>query len=80
VQQNEIHIIAKGLKPPGPLLVVKKKLQSIDTDRVRIIVSNQEAVDEIVEYLKGLNASFELDRAGDDYHIIVDTGNLKDGD
>ncbi len=75
-----MHIIAKGLKPPGPLLVVKKKLQTVTSERVRIIVSNREAVDEIVDYLKGIEAPYELDRAGDDYHIIIDTTKMKDGD
>jgi TusA-related sulfurtransferase len=79
MQQKESHIIARGLKPPGPLLVVKKRLGSVSHGRVRIIVSSQEAVDEITEYLKGLNANFELDRAGDDYHIVVDAARIKDG-
>jgi len=80
LHREETHIIAKGLKPPGPLLIVKKKLQAIDSERVRIIVSNREAVDEIVEYLDEIKAPYELDRAGDDYHIIVDTKKIKDGD
>ena len=75
---NEERVIAKGLNPPGPLLIVKRKLESIQGNNLRIIVSNQEAADELVAYFHQRSASAEIDRAGDDYHVVVDLSGFED--
>ena len=77
---NEERIIAKGLNPPGPLLIVKKKIRSMRGGNLRIIVSNQEAADELIEYFRERSAEAELDRAGDDYHVVVSLANFEDED
>jgi len=69
----EEKILAKGLSPPGPLLVVKKRLQEgIKAPHVRIIVSNPESVDELVAYFRERGVETTTDRAGEDYHVIAD--------
>ena len=77
---NEERVIAKGLNPPGPLLIVKKKVRSMQGGNLRIIVSNQDAADELVEYFRDRSAEAEIDRAGDDFHVVVDLENFKDED
>lgn len=80
MKNNEEKIVAKGLSPPGPLLVVKKKLKTIEKRRVRVIVSNREAAEEIVDFFKEHNVDTEIDRAGDDFHVIVDLQGFEEGE
>jgi TusA-related sulfurtransferase len=77
---NEERVIAKGLNPPGPLLIVKKKVRSMQGGNLRVIVSNQEAADELIKYFRERSAEAEIDMAGDDYHVVVDLANFKDED
>ena len=69
---EEKRIIARGLNPPGPLLLVKKKLGDSATGNIRIIVSTEEAADELVDYFLGKGAKVEIDNAGEDIHVVVD--------
>ncbi|MBN1164954.1 MAG: sulfurtransferase TusA family protein [Candidatus Krumholzibacteriota bacterium] len=73
-------MLARGLKPPGPLLLVKKKLMTIESDHIRVIVSFSEAVDELVRFFEERGAEVEIDMAGDDYHVLADLRNFKDAD
>ncbi len=75
---DEERIVARGLKSPGPLLIVKKQLKTLDAGRVRVIVSSREAAEDIVNYFETRGAATEIDRAGDDYHVVVDLGKFKD--
>ena len=76
---EEIRIIARGLNPPGPLLLVKKRLEELKGGRLRVIVSSEDAADELVNYFTGMDADVEIDRAGDDIHVVVDlTGSGED--
>jgi len=75
---DEERIMARGLNPPGPLLIVKKRLKTIDAIRIRVIVSSLEAAEDLVNYFETRGAASELDRAGEDYHVVVDLGNFKD--
>ncbi len=77
---NEERVIAKGLNPPGPLLIVKRKVRSMQGGNLRIIVSNQEAADELIKYFRDRSSEAEIDRAGDDYHVVVNLANFKDKD
>ncbi len=69
---EEKRIIARGLNPPGPLLLVKKRLDEFRGGRLRVIVSGEDAADELVTYFAGMDADVEIDRAGDDIHVVVD--------
>ena len=81
MENIEEKIMAKGLSPPGPLLIVKKKLQEgIRAQHVRVIVSNPESVDELVSYFEKRGAETMTDRAGEDYHVIADLANFKEED
>ena len=76
---EEKRIIARGLNPPGPLLLVKKRLEELKGGRLRVIVSSEDAADELVDYFTGMDADVEIDRAGDDIHVVVDlTGSGED--
>ena len=76
---EEKRIIARGLNPPGPLLLVKKRLEELKGGRLRVIVSSEDAADELVNYFTGMDADVEIDRAGDDIHVVVDlTGSGED--
>ena len=77
---GEERIIAKGLNAPGPLLIVKKKLETIEARRIRIIVSNDEAAQELLRYFRERSAEAEIDRAGDDYHVVVNLANFESED
>jgi len=69
---EEERIIARGLNPPGPLLLVKKRLEDLKCEHLRIIVSSDDAADELVNYFLGMDAKVEIDSAGDDIHVVVD--------
>ena len=73
-------IIAKGLGSPGPLLLVKKYLKNHSAKRIRVIVSDRAAADELVSFFSERNAVAKIDLAGDDLHVIVDLSSFKDGD
>ncbi len=77
---DEERITARGIRPPGPLLLVKKRLKETDAVRLRVIVSSREAADEIIAYITARGARAEVDRAGDDYHVIADLSRYKDVD
>ncbi len=68
----EERIIAKGLMPPGPLLLVQKKLATTNAERMRIIVSNREAADELEAFFSQRGMKTEIDRAGDTFHVVAD--------
>ena len=77
--QEEERIIARGLHAPGPLLMVKKRLKEIEiTGTLRVIVSSLEAAEELVDYSQSNSTDSELDRAGDDYHVIVNLDSYKE--
>jgi TusA-related sulfurtransferase len=69
---EEKKIIARGLNPPGPLLLVKKRISEFIGGHLRVIVSSEDAADELVEYFLEMNAKVEIDNAGDDIHLVVD--------
>jgi TusA-related sulfurtransferase len=77
---DEERIMARGLKSPGPLLVVKKRLKDIDASRVRVIVSNRQAAEEIVDFIVARGGTAEIDAAGEDYHVVVDLARFEDVD
>lgn len=72
--------MARGLKSPGPLLLVKKRLKSGDVVRMRIIVSSREAAEDLVNFFESRGATAELDRTGEDFHVVADLRSFKDVD
>jgi hypothetical protein len=80
VANEEERLIARGLNPPGPLLLVKKSLPTISSRYLRIIVSSKEAVEELVSFFDEINAPVEMDTVGDDFHVVVDVSGIKDVD
>ena len=81
MENIEEKILAKGLSPPGPLLIVKKRLkEGIRAQHLRIIVSNPESMDELVYYFEKRGAETKTDRAGEDYHVIADLADFKEED
>lgn len=77
---SEERIMARGLKPPGPLLLVKKRLKTSDATRIRVIVSNREAAEDLVNFFEARGATAELDRTGEDFHVVADLSGFKDVD
>jgi TusA-related sulfurtransferase len=77
-KSDEERIVARGLKSPGPLLIIKKRLKTLDARRIRVIVSSREAAEDIINYFETRGAAIELDRAGEDYHVVVDLAKFKD--
>ena len=69
---DEKRIIARGLNSPGPLLLVKKRLDEFRGGHLRVIVSRDDAADELVDFFMDMNAKVELDHAGKDIHVVVD--------
>ena len=77
---REIKIVARGLKPPGALLLVKKSISGISSGMLRIIVTYEETVGEITSFFKARGVEAEVDIAGDDFHLLVDMKYFKDVD
>jgi TusA-related sulfurtransferase len=71
-ESDEKRIIARGLNAPGPLLLVKKKLDDFKGGHLRVIVSHDDAADELVDYFMAIGVKVEIDHAGDDIHVVVD--------
>ncbi len=75
---NERRIIARGLNSPGPLLLVKKELESAGAGKLRVVVSSEEAALDLQRYFRNRSAEAEIDVAGDDYHVVIDLEHFKD--
>lgn len=69
---EEQRIIARGLHSPGALLLVKKRLDEFKGEHIRVIVSSDDAADELVDFFMEMGAKVEIDNAGDDIHVVVD--------
>lgn len=80
VNHDEERIMARGLKTPGPILVVKRRLKSVDAVRIRVIVSSREAAEDLVDFFEVRGAAAEIDVAGEDFHVVADLGKFKDVD
>lgn len=74
----EERIIARGLRSPGPLLLLKKRMREIEAIRLRIIVSYRDAANEIIAFLSQRGAKCEIDSAGNEFHVIADLSNFRD--
>ena len=71
-EREEKRLIARGLPSPGPLLLVRKRLDEFKGGRLRVIVSTEDAADELVDFFLEMNSKVEIDNAGDDIHIVAD--------
>lgn len=74
---DEERLIARGLRPAGALLLVKKQIGSIKARRLRIIVSGEDAALELVGFFDSMGIGTEMDRAGDDYHVVADISSMR---
>jgi len=77
---DEDRLVARGLGPAGALLLVRKRLESTNARRLRIIVTKAEAAAGLVEFFDGIGIGTETDRAGDDYHVIADVSQTRNDD
>ena len=77
---KEEKLLAKGLKAPGAILLVKRRLADVKARYLRIIVTGSAVAEELLGYFDERGSRTEIDRAGDDYHVIVDMKNFKDVD
>lgn len=80
IEIKEEKLLAKGLKAPGAILLVKRRLSDVKARYLRIIVTGSDVAEELLEYFDKRGSRTEIDRAGDDYHVIVDMKNYKDVD
>ncbi len=71
-KDNEHKVNAKGLSGSGPRLMVEGVLKSGDVDFLRVVVSDVDAVEDLKQYFASINAAFEIDQIGDEYHFLVD--------
>jgi TusA-related sulfurtransferase len=77
--KKEEKLIARGLSPPGPMMMLRKKIEEIEmSGNLRVIVSSAEAADEIISFSKEISAEYELDRVGDDYHVLINLDSCKE--
>ena len=79
-RNNEKLIVARKLNSPGPLLLVKKELESTGAKKIRVVVSSEKAAADLREYFTARSAGAEIDVAGDDYHVIIDLEHFEDGE
>jgi hypothetical protein len=59
---------------------VKKRLAERRTFRMRVIVSNREAAEELVRFFGARGGIAEIDPAGEDFHVVADLRTFKDVD
>ncbi|MFH1755129.1 MAG: sulfurtransferase TusA family protein [Candidatus Latescibacterota bacterium] len=70
--EKVIKVNARGLSNPGPRLMVETALEKGPCKLMRVIVSSQEAVSDLELYFKSHNARVDIDRVGEEYHILAD--------
>ena len=71
-QDSEIRINARGLPNPGPRMMVESALDRRKYESMRVVVSNEEALEDLRGFFESIGASIDTDQIGDDYHIFVD--------
>lgn len=70
--ENELKVNARGLSAPGPRLMVETALAKTPTRFLRVVVSDQKAVDDLQVYFGELGADVKIDQVGEEFHVIVD--------
>lgn len=53
-------------------MMVETTLSRGSYDKMRVVVSSIEAMNDLQEYFKTLGASTETDHIGNDFHVFVD--------
>jgi len=75
MREGEFKINAKGLSLRGPRMMVESELSKEKCRWLRVIVSDLGAVDDLREYFTSMGAAdIEVDRVGEDYHVVVELG------
>ena len=77
---DEERVIARGLRSPGPVLLVRTRARETGAARLRVIVSDRKAAEEVAAFLAARGAPAEIDAVGDEYHVIADLARYKDVD
>jgi hypothetical protein len=67
-----IKVNARGLSNPGPRLMVETVLAKGPCRLMRVIVSNEEAARDLETFFASLKAAVEIDRVGEEFHILAD--------
>lgn len=70
--ENVIKVNARGLSNPGPRLMVETVLAKGPCRMMRVIVSNEDAAKDLEAYFASLNAGVDIDRIGEEFHILAD--------
>jgi len=70
--ENVIKVNARGLSNPGPRLMVETVLAKGPCRLMRVIVSNKDAAKDLEAYFQSLKAAVDIDRVGEEYHILAD--------
>ncbi len=78
--QDEERVIARGLRSPGPLLLVRNRVRETGAARLRVIVSDRTAAEEVAAFLVARGAPAEIDVVGEEFHVIADLARYKDVD
>ena len=75
---KELRINARGLSVPGPRMMVETALADATCELLRVVVSHQDAVDDLKAYLEAHGGRVDIvDQIGDDYHIVADVARFE---
>ena len=69
--ENTLRINARGLSGHGPRLMVQSALASASQTVLRVVVSNQEAADDVMQYLESLGGTTEMDHIGNEFYVYA---------
>jgi hypothetical protein len=72
VQDKEMRINARGLSNPGPRLMAESAVAKGGFERMRVVVSSVEALEDLQAYFSSIGVTTESDQIGNDYHILAD--------
>jgi len=70
--ENELKVNARGLSAPGPRLMVETALEKTPARFLRVVVSDQAAVDDLQAYFGERGGNVKIDQVGEEFHVIVD--------
>jgi TusA-related sulfurtransferase len=70
--RHELKINAKGLSGPGPRMMVETALESNPSRFLRVVVSDESAVEDLKVYFQDRGAVVTIDQVGGDFHVLVD--------
>lgn len=71
----EIRVNARGLSNPGPRMMVEIALARSNATSVRVVVSDQSAVEDLKQYFSDKTTQLSVEDVGEEFHLLATLAN-----